>query len=842
MIPPDGGAENGHYSTRRSRGQRLLSQRGGFKGWVEEDKEDTRGLGSMRLSRLLVLDKRSKSKQLKDTIDEIPTPTNKFQALSSAPEELETVTKTRVTIKNKGRTTQVFAASKEVHTALRELFVKNNLLYHTYAFKGERRKKWVIHGLTTSAPVGEILEDVRQTIPGAVQVIQMTKTDGDGRKRVLPTFILITNAGVTQKEFKNLVIYSHYVQVQKYTTEEAVTQCYRCQLFGHSSRYCNLQQKCVRCAGNHRASECDREKIKPKCANCNEAHSLNMALKTMTYNARGLQRQLSEIIDIIVDNRVDVVLLTETHLREAHKPYIPGFTIHRKDRGTSGGGVAILVKNEIRHRQIMVPSSEMEIIGMQVNAGTRPVNFYSVYKPPDTKLDCDVLHDILSEPQVTVVAGDFNAKHTFWNCSGKNTAGTTLCKFIEANRHVHLSVPTEFTHFPDNENSPSTLDLVLTNRGPKKPEQECSTQDRQTTSQFTSRESLNDATSTAKPALTTDQDIDDAVEKFTSDIVSSLRISVPKKSTIIKPPVLPDEIKHLISTENRVRRRYFAGVHKEAAERKGFEEEKVKSRVKQTMEAAGQDERTTAASRRSASGSSNANGKKDSRNNAVARLIDKGITWPRTARMVNAIDSPSPTLDVHEELTWDPENVDLSFLEAAEGESLEPAGLGLLRRRVEEGPDLPANPEAAAHPGAAGRVPCVAGRPPTCHSAPKHRQLHSRAPKITKKKPHKIRTKALSGRPRASHEVCRFAPTCTPHSARRRGPRASPVYVGREGGGRHWALAPPLSMARGGGAVPPPLLYPAAIRHSHYLRYKAPLPPRGQASLAGYCVGEEDLI
>ncbi|KAL1138509.1 hypothetical protein AAG570_008572 [Ranatra chinensis] len=182
------------------------------------------------------------------------------------------VTKTRVTIKNTGRTTQVFAGSKEDHTALRELFVKNNLLYHTYAFKGERRKKWVIHGLTASAPVGEILEDVRQTIPGAVQVIQMTKTDGDGRKRVLPTFILITNAGVTQKEFKNLVIYSHYVQVQKYTTEEAVTQCYRCQLFGHSSRYCNLQQKCVRCAGNHRASECDREKIKPKCANCKEAH------------------------------------------------------------------------------------------------------------------------------------------------------------------------------------------------------------------------------------------------------------------------------------------------------------------------------------------------------------------------------------------------------------------------------------------------------------------------------------------------------------------------------------------------------------------------------------------
>ncbi|KAL1140057.1 hypothetical protein AAG570_007034 [Ranatra chinensis] len=337
-----------------------------------------------------------------------------------------------------------------------------------------------------------------------------------------------------------------------------------------------------------------------------------MALKTMTYNPRGLQRQLSEIIDIIVDNRVDVVLLPATHLREAHKPYIPGFTIHRKDRGTTCGGVAILVRNEIRHRQIMVSSSEMEIIGVQVNVGTRPVNFFSIYKPPDTKLDCDVLLDILSEPQVTVVAGDFNAKHTFWNCSGKNTAGTTLYKFIEANRHVHLSVPTEFTHIPDNGNSPS-LDLVLTNRGHKIARTRVlisGSSDRlpvyfqvqfpeiifpEASLQYhladwkLFRESLNDGTSTAKPALTTDQDIDDAVEKFTSDILSSLR------------------------------------VHKEAAERKGFEEEKVKSRVKQTMEAAGQEERTMAASRRSASGSRNAKGKEESRNNAVARPIDKAM-------------------------------------------------------------------------------------------------------------------------------------------------------------------------------------------------------------------------
>ncbi|KAL1131374.1 hypothetical protein AAG570_010991 [Ranatra chinensis] len=56
MAHPD--AEDrkiGHYSMRRSRGQRLLSRRDGFKAWVEEDREDTRGLGIGNVTALMLL-------------------------------------------------------------------------------------------------------------------------------------------------------------------------------------------------------------------------------------------------------------------------------------------------------------------------------------------------------------------------------------------------------------------------------------------------------------------------------------------------------------------------------------------------------------------------------------------------------------------------------------------------------------------------------------------------------------------------------------------------------------------------------------------------------------------
>ncbi|KAL1123521.1 hypothetical protein AAG570_002598 [Ranatra chinensis] len=53
--PPDGEhRKSGDYSTRRSQGQHLLSRLGRFKGWVEEGREDTRGLESVRLSRVTI--------------------------------------------------------------------------------------------------------------------------------------------------------------------------------------------------------------------------------------------------------------------------------------------------------------------------------------------------------------------------------------------------------------------------------------------------------------------------------------------------------------------------------------------------------------------------------------------------------------------------------------------------------------------------------------------------------------------------------------------------------------------------------------------------------------------
>ena len=66
-----------------------------------------------------------------------------------------------------------------------------------------------------------------------------------------------------------------HIRCESYRTTPPVTQCYKCQGFNHVAKDCKSEQKCVRCAGAHKSTECpDKKKksIKLKCSNCNGDH------------------------------------------------------------------------------------------------------------------------------------------------------------------------------------------------------------------------------------------------------------------------------------------------------------------------------------------------------------------------------------------------------------------------------------------------------------------------------------------------------------------------------------------------------------------------------------------
>ena len=58
---------------------------------------------------------------------------------------------------------------------------------------------------------------------------------------------------------------------EKYTPQYQLTQCYKCQRFGHKAGYCRGKERCARCSGDdHTTRECQTDT--PKCSNCGDDH------------------------------------------------------------------------------------------------------------------------------------------------------------------------------------------------------------------------------------------------------------------------------------------------------------------------------------------------------------------------------------------------------------------------------------------------------------------------------------------------------------------------------------------------------------------------------------------
>lgn len=77
-------------------------------------------------------------------------------------------------------------------------------------------------------------------------------------------------------------------------------------------------------------------------------------IKIMQWNAQCITdtSKLIELRSFLNYRKIDILLLNETYLKEKHRFYIPGYSIYRKDRLGHGGGVAICIKNIIKHNVI----------------------------------------------------------------------------------------------------------------------------------------------------------------------------------------------------------------------------------------------------------------------------------------------------------------------------------------------------------------------------------------------------------------------------------------------------------------------------------------------------------
>ncbi len=206
-------------------------------------------------------------------------------------------------------------------------------------------------------------------------------------------------------------------------------------------------------------------------------------LKVMYTNIDGLLSGMLELRDYLIEKKPDVVCVTETKLREEVQISFKdqGYNVWRRDRkGKAGGGVLIIVRDNIYIEEIEYGENAAEIASITIRTNGRERRKIIVtYIPPKTntwglaehqEMQREVLTSLgnmLRRDKKILLLGDFNCKNINWEvmevCENGGQWGEELLQMAMVNTLDQWT--NEYTRFRGEE-EPAMLDLVFT----KKPE------------------------------------------------------------------------------------------------------------------------------------------------------------------------------------------------------------------------------------------------------------------------------------------------------------------------------------------------------------------------------------
>ena len=191
-----------------------------------------------------------------------------------------------------------------------------------------------------------------------------------------------------------------------------------------------------------------------------------MSFKIAVWNANGLSQHSTEVTQFLLDNQIDILLVSETHFTNKSFLRIKNHTIYHTTHpaGTARGGTAVIIKNSIKHEpQLEFRTDYIQATSVMVNDHQGPIVITSIYCPPRHLIRSDQFDDFFQTlSNRFLVGGDFNAKHYLWGSRTINPKGRNLFKSLQTNKLSHLSTG-EPTYWPtDMSKTPDVIDFCVT--------------------------------------------------------------------------------------------------------------------------------------------------------------------------------------------------------------------------------------------------------------------------------------------------------------------------------------------------------------------------------------------
>lgn len=184
------------------------------------------------------------------------------------------------------------------------------------------------------------------------------------------------------------------------------------------------------------------------------------------WNANGLSNHIQEITIFLKINKIDVLLIAESHSTEASNIKIPHYNIYYTNHpdGTAHAGTAIIIRSALKHYPLQhFKTNKIQSTIIKVEALLWPLTIAAIYSPPRHTITYEEYQEyFLQLGSHFIVVGDWNAKNTAWGSRLITPKGRTLLKVIEQNNFSFLSTGYP-TYWPSDLNKiPDLLDFAVT--------------------------------------------------------------------------------------------------------------------------------------------------------------------------------------------------------------------------------------------------------------------------------------------------------------------------------------------------------------------------------------------
>lgn len=178
--------------------------------------------------------------------------------------EIQKDCREKLTINFKRDRMIIYTKKEHDYLLMRQKIEAAQVSFHTYSLEKEKSLVSILKGLPANISTFEIKEELQSEhnlhVEEVKQFIKKYDVNGEKREIKLPIFSVKFKNGTSVADVKKVrSLWWCKPTWHRNVPRNSVTQCYRCQAFGHIAKNCFRPEKCAKCAENHNTLNCSVE-------------------------------------------------------------------------------------------------------------------------------------------------------------------------------------------------------------------------------------------------------------------------------------------------------------------------------------------------------------------------------------------------------------------------------------------------------------------------------------------------------------------------------------------------------------------------------------------------------